>query len=65
MLTGIRGYFQRNPLPGSNMPQQHIVSSGETLSTIAKQYQVSMVQLKTNNQLTSSNLKIGDVLRIP
>jgi len=65
MLTGIRNYFQRNPLPGSNMPQQHIVSSGDTLSTIANRYQVSMAQLKTNNKLTTSKLKVGDVLKIP
>jgi N-acetylmuramoyl-L-alanine amidase len=65
MLTGIRNYFQRNPLPGSNMPQQHIVSSGDTLSTIARRYQVSMAQLKTNNKLSSSKLKVGDVLMIP
>jgi N-acetylmuramoyl-L-alanine amidase len=65
MLNGIRNYFQRNPLPGSNMPQQHIVSSGDTLSTIANRYQVSMAQLKTNNKLSTSNLKVGDVLKIP
>jgi len=65
MLTGIRNYFQRNPLPGTNMPQQHLVSSGETLSAIAQHYQVSMLQLKKNNNLTSSRLQIGDRLMIP
>jgi len=65
MLTGIRNYFQRNPLPGSSLPQQHIVSSGDTLSTIAQRYQVSMAQIKTDNKLTSSRLKVGDVLMIP
>ena len=65
MMSGIRNYFQRNPLPGTMMPQQHIVSSGDTLSTIAQRYQVSMVQLKSNNNLTSSKLRIGKVLLIP
>ncbi|OUR73438.1 N-acetylmuramoyl-L-alanine amidase [Methylophaga sp. 41_12_T18] len=65
MLTGIRNYFQRNPLPGSSLPQQHIVSSGDTLSTIAQRYQVSMAQIKTDNKLTSSRLQVGDVLMIP
>lgn len=65
MMTGIRNYFQRNPLPNSNFPQQHIVSSGDTLSTIAQRYQVSLAQLKTNNQLKNSKLKVGDVLMIP
>lgn len=65
MLAGIRNYFQRNPLPNSTLPQQHIVSRGDTLSTIAQRYQVSMAQLKTNNQLQSTKLKVGDVLMIP
>ena len=65
MMSGIRNYFQRNPIPGTTIPQQHIVSSGDTLSTIAQRYQVSMVQLKSNNNLSSSKLKIGDILLIP
>ncbi|MDQ7073411.1 MAG: N-acetylmuramoyl-L-alanine amidase [Gammaproteobacteria bacterium] len=65
MMSGIRRYFQRNPLPGTNMPQQHIVSSGDTLSTIARRYQVSMNQLKQKNNLSDSNLKVGEILLIP
>jgi len=65
MLTGIRHYFQRNPLPNSAMPQQHIVSRGDTLSIIAQRYQVTLAKLKTNNQLQTSKLKVGDVLMIP
>jgi N-acetylmuramoyl-L-alanine amidase len=65
MMSGIRHYFQRNPLPDTNMPQQHIVSSGDTLSTIALRYQVTLNQLKKKNALTSTTLKIGDVLFIP
>lgn len=65
MLSGIRNYFRRNPLPGTNMPQQHIVSNGDTLSTIAQRYQVSLNQLKSTNDLTSNYLKVGKVLMIP
>ena len=65
MLTGIRSYFHRNPLPGTNMAQQHLVSRGATLSLIAQRYQVSLAQLKRNNNLTSSHLKVGDRLMIP
>lgn len=65
MMAGIRNYFQRNPLPGTNMPQQHTVSSGDTLSTIALRYQVTLNQLKQKNALTNSSLKIGDILLIP
>lgn len=65
ILSGIKNYFQRNPLPGTEGPQQHIVSRGDTLSTIAERYRVSLNQLKTNNNLTSNNLKIGEILLIP
>lgn len=65
MMSGIRNYFQRNPLPGTYMPQQHIVSRGDTLSTIALRYQVSQAQLKNKNNLSSTNLKIGEILLIP
>lgn len=70
MMSGIRNYFQRNPLPGttmanSNIDQQHIVSNGDTLSAIAQRYQVSLVTLKSNNALTSNFLKVGDILSIP
>jgi N-acetylmuramoyl-L-alanine amidase len=65
MMSGIRRYFQRNPLPGAAMPQQHIVNRGDTLSTIAQRYQVSMNDLKSTNALKSNTLRIGDVLQIP
>jgi N-acetylmuramoyl-L-alanine amidase len=65
ILSGISNYFRRNPLPGSNLQQQHIVSRGDTLSTIAQRYQISMVALKTNNNLSRSNINVGDILLIP
>jgi len=65
MMVGIRNYFQRNPLPGTHVPQQHIVSAGDTLSMIAQRYQVSMADIRTMNELSGSTLHIGDVLKIP
>tara|TARA_R110002050_G_scaffold268113_1_gene410005 strand:+ start:58438 stop:59817 length:1380 start_codon:yes stop_codon:yes gene_type:complete len=65
ILSGISNYFQRNPLPGSGSPQQHIVSSGDTLSMIAQRYQISMLELKTSNNLSRSSINVGDVLLIP
>ncbi len=65
ILSGISNYFQRNPLPGSGSPQQHIVSSGDTLSMIAQRYQISMLELKTSNNLRRSDINVGDVLLIP
>ncbi len=66
MLSGIRNYFQRNPPLGTSPgPQQHIVNRGDTLSTIAQRYQVSLNQLKSRNDLSSTKLKVGKVLMIP
>lgn len=65
MMSGIRNYFQRNPIPGAMNPQQHIVNQGDTLSSIAQRYQVSMSTLMTTNNLNNASLKVGDVLLIP
>jgi N-acetylmuramoyl-L-alanine amidase len=65
MMVGIRNYFQRNPLPGTSLPQQHIVSAGDTLSMIAQRYQVSMADIRNVNNLSNTTLHIGDVLKIP
>lgn len=65
MMVGIRNYFQRNPLPGTSIPQQHIVSAGDTLSMIAQRYQVSMADIRNVNDLPGTTLHIGDVLKIP
>lgn len=65
MMNGIRTYFQRNPITQQAKPQQHIVSSGDTLSGIAQRYQVRMAELKSSNNLHSSSLRVGEVLRIP
>lgn len=65
MMSGIRNYFQRNPPLGTQTTQRHIVSRGDSLSTIAQRYQVKLAELKSNNGLTDNTLKIGDVLFIP
>jgi len=67
VMSGIRNYFERNPPLDTQQqsPQQHIVSSGDTLSTIAQRYQISLASLKSNNGLASNRLHVGDVLLIP
>ena len=65
MMNGIRAYFQRNPITQQPRPQLHFVSSGDTLSGIAQRYQVRMAELKSSNNLQSSTLRVGEVLRIP
>ncbi len=42
----------------------HSVKKGETLSSIAKKHSVSIVELKAQNKLKSTNLNIGQELKI-
>ena len=65
MMSGIRNYFLRNPPMGTQISQQHIVSQGDTLATIAKLYQVNLDRLISNNGLANNRLSIGDILIIP
>jgi len=43
----------------------HRVKAGESLSKLARQYGVSMAQLRQYNKLRDDNIQIGQVLRIP
>jgi N-acetylmuramoyl-L-alanine amidase len=67
IMSGIRNYFERNPPLDTQQhsPQQHIVSRGDTLSTIAQRYQISLAKLKSNNDLDNNRLLVGDILLIP
>ncbi len=75
--SGIRQFFQQNPPPGTYIawlrdagkiaqgPRDHRVSPGETLAMIAVRYQVSASTLRSVNNLSSDELKIGQNLTIP
>ncbi len=52
-------------LPGLAEPQIHIVLPKETLSKIARQYQISVTKLKTANALTTDLIRIDQKLTIP
>jgi len=66
MLGGIRDYFGKHPPPDTLLvARQHTVRSGDTLSDIAQQYQVSLNNLRGYNSLKSDRLRVGDKLRIP
>lgn len=72
IMDGARAYFHQNPPPGTllamrrgNRGQQHIIGRGDTLSGIARQYQVSLEALRASNALTGDQLRVGDVLTIP
>lgn len=73
IMAGVRAYFQQNPPHGTllaagkkpSTAQRHVISRGDTLSGIARQYQVSLEQLRSSNNIKGNMLKVGDVLTIP
>ncbi len=69
ILSGIRSYYVEYPPPGTILAQvkrnKHVIARGDTLSGIARQYSVSLDLLKDFNNLSSTDLRIGQVLRIP
>lgn len=69
VFQGIRRYFQQYPPEGSlyasRKPTKHKVSSGESLSVVAKRYKVSVKSLKLANNLKTDVVRIGQTLTIP
>ena len=67
--TGIKNYFLEHPLSGSYFAsigyRKHKVTNGESLSVLAKRYNVSVAQLKSVNNLNSNMVRIGQTLKIP
>lgn len=60
---------QRLRIPGDTTTESdtviYTVKSGDTLSTVAERYHVSVTKLKRANRLTSNMLRVGDRLEIP
>ncbi|EAS41042.1 LysM peptidoglycan-binding domain-containing protein [Photobacterium profundum] len=70
IYKGILAYFETNPPEGTLFASRkggvkHKVTSGQSLSVIAKRYGVSISSIKSVNNLKSNNLHIGQVLIIP
>ncbi len=67
--AGIKKHFLAHPLTGSYFAsvgyKKHKVRSGESLSVLAKRYNISMIKLKSLNKLKSNSLRIGQTLKIP
>ncbi|MFI4954628.1 MAG: N-acetylmuramoyl-L-alanine amidase [Gammaproteobacteria bacterium] len=45
--------------------RQHTIRNGDTLSTIAQQYGISVARLKQHNNLSGDTIRTGQVLQIP
>lgn len=68
IFKGTRAYFHSNPVPGTLLAlrdRKHRIARGETLSGIARQYQVSLATIRDANDINGSNLRVGKVLSIP
>ncbi len=66
MLRGIRAYWQRKAPVGSVWAaREHVIRRGETLSSIARRYQVNLQTLRSANDLNGDLIRAGQVLRIP
>tara|TARA_B100000745_G_scaffold300552_1_gene255202 strand:+ start:690 stop:2006 length:1317 start_codon:yes stop_codon:yes gene_type:complete len=66
IVGGIKSYFSENPVPGALFkPAEYIVQRGDTLSGVALKFDTSVSHLKEKNQLTSDQVRIGQVLKLP
>lgn len=66
MLRGIKGYFASyRPATYIASTQEHRVERGETLSEIAQTYGVSVSALRRYNDMHSSTIHVGRMLKIP
>jgi len=74
IMQGVSRYFRDAPPPGTllaklereSRPTQHRIAKGDTLSDIAKRYQVSLASLRTENRIRNENrIRVGQVLTIP
>jgi N-acetylmuramoyl-L-alanine amidase len=73
ILKGVKRYLVRGegrdaPMPQqvvSDTPREHVVQLGETLGSIAKQYNINLEALRFLNNLTDYEVPIGFRLRLP
>ena len=52
-------------IPSTNIPSTYTVKKGDNLYDIAKKYNTTVSELKTLNNLTTNNLSIGQILKLP
>lgn len=70
ILDGLQGYFSEYAPEGTLLAarstvRKHVIARGDTLSTIAQHYRISMKKLRDHNGLKSDMIKVGQVLTIP
>lgn len=66
IVHGLKGYFRDFAPEGTILAsRKHIISRGETLSTIAQQYRVSTNTLREYNGLKGDLVRVGQTISIP
>jgi len=74
IFAGVKNYYYDHTPTGTYLAWQklngireseHIVARGETLSGIASRYSVSVTELMSFNQLSNTNIRFGQKLKIP
>lgn len=80
IFKGIKKHFQSVPPAGSyvayvknggdpkvasNSKREHLIARGDTLSAIARKYDVTISALQKANSLSSSSIRVGQRLKIP
>lgn len=69
IVNGVKEYFGQRPPEGSRFAavqnSRHVISSGDTLASLASRYNTSIQELKKHNDLASDRLLVGQVLMIP
>lgn len=72
LFSSIKQFFRNAPPEGTlwaqerdTQPKKHKVKSGESLSLIAKRYNVELDSLRKSNNITGDLVRIGQVLTIP
>lgn len=66
IVSGLHGYFRLHAPDGTILAaRKHVITRGDTLSTIAHRYRVSLESLRSVNALTTDMIHVGQVLTIP
>lgn len=66
IVDGLQGYFQLRAPEGTILAaRKHVITRGDTLSTIAQRYRVSLERLRNINSLNTDMIRVGQVLTIP
>lgn len=74
IVKGVSSYFDQYPIPGTYHAQKrqesgqyakYVIRSGDTLSTIAANYQVSVSAIRRMNGMKNDVIQVGKVLLIP